>query len=278
LHEAAPILGIIGWRVLDVQPGYCLSVLPLTPASTNHNCTHQAALISMATDFTGGVASTSFLRYPVAGVHTLPPPALHPEGAPDDLATGWAIELRTSYKRPSTDDLLVEARLTPEDMERIHDRFLARRPAVHAVACRCVSRFDGALVAEALNTYLVQQIRSLRPGTPQERRGTLFLHMAAASARLIAGIRARLKQAENDPAAPLHAGIAGAHGVLLAERLAALLPELDDLVRARGQDLDAHLAVEAQKVRQVVFAGVGLDVRPLELGPRTWITSPSARL
>jgi hypothetical protein len=94
----------------------------------------------------------------------------------------------------------------------------------------------------------------------------------------MAGIRARLKQAENDPAAPLHAGIAGAHGVLLAERLAALLPELDDLVRARGQDLDAHLAVEAQKVRQVVFAGVGLDVRPLELWPRTWITSPSARL
>jgi methyltransferase (TIGR00027 family) len=265
LHAVAPILGIVGWRVLDIEPGYCRSVLPLTQASTNHNCTHQAALISMVTDFTGGIASTCFLGYPIAGLHTLPPPALRPQGAPDDRGTGWAVELKTSYKRPSTDDLLVEARLAPADMEQVRARFVAGRAAVQSVTCRCVSGFDGNLVAEAHNTYLVQQIRSLRPSTGKERRGTLFVHMTAASARLIAGIRARSTRAEDPRKACLHAALAGPHGVLLAERFAHVLPELEDLVRARGRDLDTHLAGEAANVRQVVFAGVGLDLRPLEL-------------
>jgi methyltransferase (TIGR00027 family) len=264
-HAVVPMLGAIGWRVLEVEEGYCRSLLPLTRTATNQNGTHQAGLITMAMDFTGGLAVTFLFRYPIAGVHVLAPPALRAGGEPDDRASAWTVAVSTKYHRPSSDDLIVEARLPDSDRNLLLDRFAAGLPAVASVSCRCTSGLDGRLVADGRCTYLVQQVRSLRPSADQDHAGTLFMHLTTASARLIAGIRARMARRQGDETARLYEELAGRHGLLLAERFLEVLPELDALIQARGDDLQAHLDREVSVVRQVVFAGVGLDVRPLRL-------------
>ena len=70
LHEAIPVLQWTGWRVTEVQEGCCITELPLNHATTNQHGTHQAALLSLSADYTGGLALATLLRgVPFAGVH-----------------------------------------------------------------------------------------------------------------------------------------------------------------------------------------------------------------
>ena len=70
LHEAIPVLQWTGWRVTEVEEGCCTTELPLNHATTNQHGTHQAALLSLSADYTGGLALATLLRgVPFAGVH-----------------------------------------------------------------------------------------------------------------------------------------------------------------------------------------------------------------
>ena len=70
LHEAIPVLKWTDWHVKEVQEGSCTTVLPLNHATTNQHGTHQAALLSLSADYTGGLALATLLRgVPFAGVH-----------------------------------------------------------------------------------------------------------------------------------------------------------------------------------------------------------------
>jgi hypothetical protein len=70
LRSAVPVLGHVGWEVLDVAEGFARTLLPLNEASTNQHGSHQAALMVLAADYTGGIAlGTLFRGCPIAGVH-----------------------------------------------------------------------------------------------------------------------------------------------------------------------------------------------------------------
>jgi methyltransferase (TIGR00027 family) len=261
LRELVPMLAMVDWTVVEIGDGCCVSRLPLSPAATNHNGTHQAALIMMAADYTGGIAVASLLHgYPLMGVHPLLPEPLRPDGSADDRAAAWSIELSMRYLRPSTDDLLISSTVPEAARPAIRERFLNGRAAVQRVRCECTA--EGELIAEADNTYLIQTSRGLRPATADARPSILYAHLTTASARLIAGSRARSSAARDPRTADVHRQMAGKHGLLLAERFGRLLPELDDLVASRSEHLDRHLARELPKIRQLVFIGVGLDPRP----------------
>src|SRR3990167_3473018 len=55
LHEQVPVLDYVQWRVTAIEPGLARTVLPLISQSTNQHCTHQAALLFLAADYTGGI-------------------------------------------------------------------------------------------------------------------------------------------------------------------------------------------------------------------------------
>jgi acyl-coenzyme A thioesterase PaaI-like protein len=62
LHEAVPVLHHIGWKVLETAEGYAKTILPLNYESTNQHGTHQAALMVLAGDYTGGISLATLLR------------------------------------------------------------------------------------------------------------------------------------------------------------------------------------------------------------------------
>ena len=61
LHAAVPVLKHVGWFVREVRDGAAASCLPLNEESTNQHGTHQAALLMLAADYTGG-ARTKCLK------------------------------------------------------------------------------------------------------------------------------------------------------------------------------------------------------------------------
>ena len=78
LHDATPVLKHVGWKLLEVRTGYARSVLPLNYECTNHHGTHQAALIMLAGDCTGGTAlGTPFPGARLMGVHPITTEDIH---------------------------------------------------------------------------------------------------------------------------------------------------------------------------------------------------------
>ena len=70
LHDSVPVLKTVDWRVEEVSDGGCHTVLPPRFSSINQHGTHQAALISLSADYTGGIALATLIRgVPVIGVH-----------------------------------------------------------------------------------------------------------------------------------------------------------------------------------------------------------------
>ena len=69
-HNAVPVLQYTGWQITKVEFGSVETVLPLNAATTNQHGTHQAALISLSADYTGGMALTTLLTgVPLSGIH-----------------------------------------------------------------------------------------------------------------------------------------------------------------------------------------------------------------
>src|SRR5690349_5391904 len=63
LREQVPVLDYVKWRVSFIEQGQARSLLPLISPSTNQHCTHQAALLFLAADYTGGLALASLIPH-----------------------------------------------------------------------------------------------------------------------------------------------------------------------------------------------------------------------
>ena len=179
LHDAIPVLQHVNWRVAEVGDGYCKTVLPLNQQSTNQHGTHQAALMSLSADYTGGLALATLLRgIPLAGVHKC---------RADESASLWLAQMNVKYKRPSAGHLDVVCEVTPEQAQRIRDRYDRGARVLAPLNVDFLS--NGQQVAVAEMKYFAQPTAQLEPGETSNSRSALMEHKLKASARMIAGLR-----------------------------------------------------------------------------------------
>jgi methyltransferase (TIGR00027 family) len=267
LHTAVPMLRYIDWRVTDTGRGFCESILPLNVESSNQHIAHQAAVILIAADYTGGVALGTLL-------HGVPLVGIHPQKT-DYGAYLWGAKAEIKWVRPSVDDLICSARIGSEVQQRIVRRFFKGRRVLETV--HVDMRNGNEIVAEANVTYWAQDTRTLRRNSQDENKiHVLYDYRQKTSAKLIAGLRAleQEKPAEDRLFADSHSvSFAGTHGLILARRFNQLVPQLQPMVAARTRHLDDLLAEFAKRGPcQIVNIGAGLDSRlyrvPLACGSK----------
>jgi methyltransferase (TIGR00027 family) len=260
LREAVPALRATQWRVLETGDGYARAILPLIDAATNHQGTHQGALMLLAAEFTGGIALASIFRgFPVVGVHAQPP------GWRLDRAAIWLAKAEITYHVPSTADLVVTCRVPGERIGPVHRRFMTGATVLMPLDIDLDA--DGVRVATARLTYYARRSSFIRPSAPGDRPHALYVHQVKSSTRLIAGVRA-MERLVDGPLFedPYSAQVARAHGRLLAAQFSAVLPQLRPMVAARTRDADDCLLEAIHGgTRQVVVLGAGLDCRPFRL-------------
>jgi methyltransferase (TIGR00027 family) len=257
LHESVPVLKFVDWRVIEVGEGFVKSMLPLNPQSTNQHGTHQAAVIVLSADYTGGIAlGTLFRGVSIMGVHPW---------RSDDAAALWLSKVNMEFLAPSADHLVVTCSVPSEKFSRIRRRYFAGNRVIESLDLTFEA--GGTRVASGSLVYFARQARMLRPRSTSDVPNPLFSHRVKSSARLVAGVRAtehhRTDRLYSDPYSSL---AAGTHGRLLSDIFLALLPQLRDMIVARTKDLDDRLTEAiADGVQQVVFVGVGLDFRAFRL-------------
>lgn len=255
LRASIPVLEQSDWSVTKVEEGYCETVLPLNRATTNQHGTHQAALVSLSADYTGGLALATLLRgVPLAGIHR----------CKDDVSASlWLAGMNVRYKSPSTGHLTGVCEIDPAQAEDIKKRYFRGSRVLASLQVRFYS--NGELTAEAEMKYFAQPTIQLTPTAENPSRSTLFSHKLKASARMIAGLRAQTSSHPKLKTHCPHAGlVAGPHGELLANHLHSILPQLKDMVLTRTQHID-ELIRQVPDLKQVVLAGAGLDMRSLQL-------------
>jgi len=259
LQEAVPALAWVNWQITRVDEGYAETILPLNRESTNQHGTHQAALIALAADYTGGTALSSIVRgIPIVGVH----PQRDNCGA-----ALWLASIEIKYQNPSSGDLKLTSRVHADLWPRIRRRYADGQTVIQPLEITFES--NGMVVASGTCVYMMKQAARLKPSSLGVKPNPLYIHSAKASARLIAGMRAR----ETDSEAPIvldpyAANVADAHGKLLADRFASLVPSMQRTVAARTRNLDELTSkMVSEGVRQFVFIGVGLDCRMYRLFP-----------
>ena len=252
LRSTIPVLDHSGWAVDKVDEGFCQSVLPLNTPTTNQHGTHQAALISLSADYTGGVALSTLLRgVPIAGVHRC---------CEEDSASLWLASMNVKYKVPSSGHLTGTCRVDAEKAESIRRRYFCGKRVMVTLEIEFSSNGDQVAVAEM--KYFAQPTKQLMPQPGSKNRSTLFSHKLKASARMIAGLRGRTSANPKLTASCPYAALsAGPHGELLADRLQNALPQLTDMVLGRTQHIDE--TIRDGDYRQVVMLGAGLDMRSL---------------
>lgn len=255
-HRSVPILKHLDWSVTDTGFGSASTVLPLNVQSTNQHIAHQAALILIAADYTGGIAlGTCLTGTPLVGIH--------PQ-TDNNAAYLWGAKAEIRWIKPSTDDLHCRARLSRSQIKRVRERYFSGKRVLESVQIDLLNRSE--TVATANITYWVQDIVALRKNALNpDRIHVLFDHKTKVSAKLIAGLRA-LEQRRpsnvrlfNDPAAQ---EVAGKHGITIAERFVDFAPQLQRMVAARTHVLDRVVArLDQRHPWQVVNIGSGLDTR-----------------
>ena len=253
LRSSIPVLEQSDWKVTKVEDGYCETLLPLNKATTNQHGTHQAALVSLSADYTGGLALATLLRgVPLAGIH---------QCRDDVSASLWLAGMSVRYKSPSTGHLTGICEIDPVQAEEIKKRYFRGSRVLATLQVRFYS--NGELTAEAEMKYFAQPTIQLTPTIENPSRSTLFSHKLKASARMIAGLRAQRschpKLNSHCPHANL---VAGPHGELLANHLHEILPQLKEMVLTRSQHID-ELIRQVPDLKQVVLAGAGLDMRSI---------------
>jgi hypothetical protein len=179
-----PVLAHVGWKVLETGEGYAKAILPLNYESTNQHGTHQAALMVLAGDYTGGIALATLLRgVPIIGVH--------PQRS-DNGAALWLVSVDITYKTPSASALVIASRFAPDEFARIRRRYFQGKQCLESV--RVVSESEGIEVAAATFSYFLKQSACLRPQSPQARMNILFSHRVKASARLNRKLLSSIRQ------------------------------------------------------------------------------------
>lgn len=254
-REQVPVLEFVDWSLARVELGHAESVLPLNPESTNQHFTHQAALLLLAADYTGGTALASLIfGWPVVGIH--------PITSPKSMSL-WLIKGDIKYLRPSVGDLTVTATVDRGRYDRILRRFLDGKPVMETIEIGFFNR--SVKVAEASLTYFARQSDQLRSdGADPSKVNVLYELKLTSSAELIAGVRAQESgRLFHDPYA---SRMAGQHGRALAARFCRKSPQLGGMVAARTRHLDEAIAAFLDEGgRDIVLLGVGWDMRPFRL-------------
>ena len=259
-HQAVPVLQYLDWKVIDIERGFTETVLPLNVTSTNQHITHQAAVILIAADYTGGIAlSTLFPYVPLVGIH--------PQKT-DYAAYLWGATADIKWIKPSCDNLVCIARIPKERHAVLANRFFKGKRVLETVK---IDMYNGDnIVAEANIKYWVQDTYALRKNAFDENRiNILYKHRQSTSAKLIAGLRF-LEQEKlpnerlfEDKFAEL---LAENHGRILAQRFCLIAPQLQPMVASRTKNLDDAINdFHKNKPIQIVNIGVGLDTRILRL-------------
>jgi methyltransferase (TIGR00027 family) len=297
LHESVPAAARANLEFLSVKEGSVEMRLPLVEGATNQHGTHQATVIALAGDYTGGCAIASLLRgVPIIGIHPV---------YGSDAMCLWLAGFEIEYYSPSCTDLIVIAEVPGKKWSVIRKQFWQGRSTFMPVAV-CFNDSQGNLVAKARMTYYLKHsaylcpreerqapagfkrisypatkaayhltkgkpvfatIRQclteiLHPRKPREV-SIVFEHMLKSSARLIANLRGRQCQNLADKAS---AEAGGAHGELLANHFISVLPEIQEMVHSRTLHGDELIKCCYDKgVRQVVMVGAGLDFRPWKM-------------
>lgn len=255
MREQIPVLDFVDWKVTSVRPGEVETVLPLNPPSTNQHFTHQAALIMLSADYSGGTAlATLFWGWPVVGVH--------PVDSPKSVSM-WLLKVEMKYIRPSTADLRVRAVIAPERREKIQRRFLAGKPIIESLTMQFMN--DDELVAEGTCTYFARQSTALRSnGIDSSKVNSLYALKLTSSAEMIAGVRAQ--ESGDLFVDPYAADMAGQHGMAVATRFCQRTPQLGPMVAARTRHLDDVMKnFIAEGGRHIVNVGVGWDMRAFRM-------------
>ena len=254
LRQAVPVLTYVDWNLTTCDYGYCESLLPLQPTTTNQHGTHQAALISLSADYTGGMALTTVLTgIPLAGIHP-------PDNAKS--ASLWLASMDVRYRSPSTGHLIGRCRISDEMIEKIRRRYIAGKKVLVSLTVEFES--NGQSVAVADMKYFCQSTRSLLGPANGKRMSGLATQKLKSSARMIAGVRATGESKYLRVDCPHAASAAGPQGKILADKLRQALPQLPDMVLARTKHIDETILAES-KVEQIVMVGAGLDMRPYRL-------------
>ena len=256
LREQVPVLDFVKWRVSFIEQGRAHTVLPLISSSTNQHCTHQAALLFLAADYTGGIALASLIpNWPVIGVHPVAPSrevhgpvagqgrdqVLSPQrGLPGDRGPGRARAAR------AREEALRAGQDGPgNDYGPLPQRRGGSRRGEHDLLCPPVRQTAG------------------RRRDP-DKINVLYQHKLISSAELIAGVRARESGGLFED--PFAARVAGEHGVALAARFCEKSPQLGGMVAARTRHLDLQILEYVRSGgRDLVLLGAGYDMRPFRL-------------
>lgn len=269
LHQAVPVLKWTDWRITKVGYGFCETRLPLSIETTNQHGTHQAALISLSADYTGGMALTTLLTgTPLTGIH---------RGSPDKSASLWLVGMDVKYENPSTSHLRGVSRVDPKTAKRIQSRYFSGRVVLATIDVEFWSETNER-VAVATMRYFAQATKRLLEHRPDGDQSPMTKLNLKTSARIIAGLRAMENQSNRGPAEshwvsrpdgtqlridkPHDQVAAGTHGMLQAQRLQKVLPQLATMVGARTRHCD-ELLRSIGGIEQVVMLGAGLDMRPI---------------
>ncbi|MDM4015652.1 class I SAM-dependent methyltransferase [Roseiconus lacunae] len=266
LHQAVPVLQWTDWRITKVERGYCESILPLSVPTTNQHGTHQAALISLSADYTGGMALTTLLTgVPLTGIH---------RGHPDQSASLWLASMDVKYENPSTSHLRAVCRIDAKTADRIKSRYFGGRVVLATLTVEFFSE-DNDRIAVAEMKYFAQATAKLLGDRPNGERSSLAKLNIKKSARIISGLRAKSGQNQGhwinrDDGTRIRVDgghdmfAAGTHGILQAERLQKVLPQLQAMVAARTSNADEVLQ-SMPEIEQLIMLGAGLDMRPFRL-------------
>lgn len=259
-HESVPVLEFLDWHITKVSRGFAETKLPLNVNSSNQYITHQAALMLLAADYTGGLALTTlFHLIPVIGFWETRPEL------GDYGIYMWGAKATIKWHSPSCNDLVCRASIPPEKWKDLARRLRNHQKIATTVQ---VDMYNGnTLVAEAQFTYWAQDIENLRRSAlDSEKISMLYHHKMRTTAKLIAGLRA-IEQEK--PAAerlcddPYALMLAGKHGRALAQRFSLIAPQLQTMVVARTNHLDQTLLnfANSHPNVNVVNIGAGYDAR-----------------
>lgn len=255
LRKAVPVLEQVDWRVAEVEDQKCHSILPVSQASTNQHGTHQAALISLAADYTGGIALATLIRgVPVIGVHPC-------RGG--SAASLWLASMKVKYLNPSTGDLHGKCAVPDDVTTKVRRRFADGKRVLLSLQVKFTDD-SGKPIADAEMRYFMQARTIPGHGVPAKTLKEDVGQKLKASARLVAGLRAKMNDSYATYDSRYDELAAGPHGAVLAERLTEVLPQLQQVVAARTLHIDRFLA-DAEEIQQVVLLGVGLDMRPFRI-------------
>lgn len=257
LADAVPVVKEIQFRYEEVRRGYCKSFLPLNYMSSNQHGTHQAMLIGMAGDYTGGLAFASLITdEPILGIH---------EVLPDKAMSLWLVSADMKYVKPSTDDLIIEATVDVDNMGAYNRRYHEGKSLFVNVEV-VFNDPDGEIVAKGLFRYYCKKKTSLVAPKNGELANVMFEHMLKTSAKMIARLRATEAEKQKPLFIDKYAVLAaGKQGKLIGDKFANILPQLQNMVAARTHHLDNILRAGKNIFKQVVFIGAGLDYRMYRL-------------